>query len=203
MKKLYLFMALLAVSVISYAVSDYRMSLFQKNGIITDYLVSSLDHTDYEGSGSERKLVLIDKTDNNVSYETSNIDSITFQKVDTIKLLAIGNSFSEDAVEQELYGLFAAAGQPIIIANLYIGGCPLEKHWQMFSTDSAAYSYRKIVNGVRTVVTSTKPSKAIADEDWDYISLQEGAGHHGQIEYMEPYLTNMMNYCKRMRRILI
>ena len=46
---------------------------------------------------------------------------------ETIKILAIGNSFSADAVEQELYGLFEAAGQKVIIGNLYIGGCPLEK----------------------------------------------------------------------------
>lgn len=39
---------------------------------------------------------------------------------ETIKILAIGNSFSADAVEQELYGLFEAAGQKVIIGNLYV-----------------------------------------------------------------------------------
>lgn len=41
----------------------------------------------------------------------------------SIKVLAIGNSFSADAVEQELYGLLVAAGyDDIIIGNMYIGG---------------------------------------------------------------------------------
>ena len=65
----------------------------------------------------------------------------------TIKILAIGNSFSADAVEQELYGLFEAAGQKVIIGNLYIGGCPLEKHAANAASDAAAYSYRKISGG--------------------------------------------------------
>ena len=61
----------------------------------------------------------------------------------TIRLLAIGNSFSADAVEQELYPLFAAAGKKIVIGNLYIAGCPLEKHASNAASDAAAYSYRK------------------------------------------------------------
>ena len=34
---------------------------------------------------------------------------------ETVKILAIGNSFSADAVEQELYGLFEAVGQKVVI----------------------------------------------------------------------------------------
>ena len=37
-----------------------------------------------------------------------------------LRVLAIGNSFSADAVEQELAPLFAAAGRKIIIGDLYI-----------------------------------------------------------------------------------
>ena len=45
---------------------------------------------------------------------------------DTIRILCIGNSFSWDAVEQELAPLCEAGKQPIIIGNLYYGGCSLE-----------------------------------------------------------------------------
>ena len=38
---------------------------------------------------------------------------------ETVKILAIGNSFSADAVEQELYGLFEAVGQKVVIGNMY------------------------------------------------------------------------------------
>lgn len=119
---------------------------------------------------------------------------------ETIKILAIGNSFSADAVEQELYGLFEAEGQKVIIGNLYIGGCPLEKHAANAASDAAAYSYRKITNGTMTKTPDTKMSEALADEDWTFISVQEGAGHHGYYNTtykttthtMEPALTNLI-----------
>lgn len=119
---------------------------------------------------------------------------------DVVKILAIGNSFSADAVEQELYPLFAAAGQKVIIGDLYIGGCPLEKHAANAASDAAAYSYRKIVDGTKTTTANVKMSTALADEDWTFISVQEGAGYHGfynttykgVTHSMEPDLTNLI-----------
>ena len=43
-------------------------------------------------------------------------------KKDTIRLLTIGNSFSQDAVEQYLYELAKEAGIHMIIGNAYKGG---------------------------------------------------------------------------------
>ena len=40
----------------------------------------------------------------------------------TIKILAIGNSFSEDAIEQYLHEIADADGIETIIGNLLIGG---------------------------------------------------------------------------------
>ncbi len=132
---------------------------------------------------------------------------------ETIKILAIGNSFSADAVEQELYGLFEAEGQKVIIGNLYIGGCPLEKHAANAASDAAAYSYRKIVNGTMTKTPDTRMSEALADEDWTFISVQEGAGYHGYYNTtyngithtMEPALTDLLNVirskCKNARLV--
>ena len=45
-----------------------------------------------------------------------------------VKILSIGNSFSEDAVEQHLHEIAEAAGVKVIIGNMYIGGCSLQKH---------------------------------------------------------------------------
>ena len=46
-----------------------------------------------------------------------------------LKVLAIGNSFSVDAVEQNLYELAKANGDRIVIGNMHIGGCSLERHY--------------------------------------------------------------------------
>ena len=63
---------------------------------------------------------------------------------DTIRVLCIGNSFSWDAVEQELAPLCEAEGQAIVIGNLYYGGCSLEQHHTFLMKDTGAYSFRYI-----------------------------------------------------------
>ena len=45
-----------------------------------------------------------------------------------MKILSIGNSFSEDA-QRYLHQIANANGDDIFCANLYIGGCSLERHY--------------------------------------------------------------------------
>lgn len=96
-----------------------------------------------------------------------------------IRVLAIGNSFSQDAVEQYLYELGAAAGKEMVIGNMYIGGCNIDKHLNNIKSDAAAYEYRKVSNGNKNNMKSVKLSYALADEKWDYISLQQASGESG------------------------
>lgn len=113
-----------------------------------------------------------------------------------LRILAIGNSFSADAVEQELWPLFNAVGQKAIIAQLYIAGCDLETHCKTIEGGLADYSYRKIVDGVQTVHAGSKFLDGLLDEKWDYISVQQGGGHHGQFETFEPWMTKLIDYCR-------
>jgi hypothetical protein len=116
---------------------------------------------------------------------------------EVIKILAIGNSFSQDAAESYVDDLAKADGVQLIIANMYIGGCRLETHWKNAERDSAAYSYRKIINGDTTVVAKQKLSAAIQDEDWDYITFQQASPYSGLIDSYFPYLPNLLSYSKQ------
>lgn len=110
------------------------------------------------------------------------------QTTDTLRVLAIGNSFSQDAVEQYLHELAEVSGKPIVIGNLYIGGAPLSLHWKNVQTDSAAYSYRKIdVKGEKTTTENISIRTALQDERWDYVSLQQASPLSGQFDsYVKP-----------------
>ena len=119
------------------------------------------------------------------------------QQTDTLRILAIGNSFSQDAVEQYLWELFDAAGVPVIIGNMYIGGCTLERHFQNTVTGKADYAYRKIVNGVRTNRKETQLEYALADEPWDFVSFQQASGVSGEFETFEPYLGALVAFVRR------
>lgn len=115
-----------------------------------------------------------------------------------VKILAIGNSFSQDAAESYVDDLAKADGVQLIIANMYIGGCSLERHWKNAEGDSAAYSYRKIVNGDTTIVAKQRLSAAIQDENWDYITFQQASPYSGIIDSYFPYLTNLLGYTKQL-----
>ena len=101
----------------------------------------------------------------------------------SIKILAIGNSFSQDAMRNHLYQVLESAGyKEIVLANMYIGGCSLDTHWSNMRNDTAAYEQYKTStakNGAWATNPSYKLSDAIAEEDWDYITIQQVSGSSG------------------------
>jgi len=117
------------------------------------------------------------------------------QRNDTLRVLAIGNSFSEDAIEQYLHELATAADKPMIIANMYIGGAPLSLHWENAQADTAAYSYRKInAGGLKITHDQVSILTALQDEPWDYISLQQASPLSGQFDSYVTPLTALHHY---------
>lgn len=115
----------------------------------------------------------------------------------TIRVLAIGNSFSADALENYLYDLGKNQDVTFIIGNLYIGGSSLETHWNNSTTNKASYSYRKInALGVQTTTAGTTLLQGIKDEAWDYISVQQNSGNSGIVTTYFPYLTDLLTFVK-------
>ena len=94
-------------------------------------------------------------------------------------MLAIGNSFSQDAVEQYLYELAAAQGDSLIIGNAYIAGCSIDRHYDNLLTGKADYEYRKVVRGIRSNKKKVDLKTIIRDEQWDIISLQQASHFSG------------------------
>ena len=98
----------------------------------------------------------------------------------TVRILAIGNSFSQDAVEQYLHELAEAEGISTIIGNMFIGGCSLERHVKNARDNAPAYAYRKIgTDGKKREKSKMSLETVLADEDWDYVSLQQESPFSG------------------------
>lgn len=114
-----------------------------------------------------------------------------------LRVLAIGNSFSEDAIENYLHELSVAAGKEIVVGNLYIGGAPLSLHWQNVLEDKGAYRYRKTdVDGTKHESTNISIRAALADEAWDYISVQQASPLSGQFDHYKTPLAGLFGYLK-------
>lgn len=116
------------------------------------------------------------------------------QKV--LRILAIGNSFSEDAVEQNLYEIAQAAGIKLVIGNLYHGGCSLEQHYNYLKDNKPEYNYRKVVDGVKTNRPQTTLDYALEDEHWDFVSFQQSSPKSGIADTYEPFLTKLIDHVK-------
>jgi len=114
-----------------------------------------------------------------------------------IRILCIGNSFSWDAVEQELVPLCEASGVEVEIHNLYYGGCSLEQHAQFLLLDTAAYSHRVCTNANPRIIQDTiSLRQALQNGTYDYISLQQASHDSGIRSSYEPWLTMLIDTVK-------
>lgn len=112
----------------------------------------------------------------------------------TLKVLAIGNSFSEDATSW-LYDIAKASGiNEVVVANLYIGGASLATHWNNASGNRADYTYQKNSNGTWTSQTGKTMQYGIKDESWDIITLQQASNLSGAQSSYNTDLTNLISY---------
>lgn len=104
-----------------------------------------------------------------------------------MKILSIGNSFSQDA-HKWLNQIADSVGVELYCANLYIGGCSLERHWNNYLSREDAYDYE--ISGKADGKISL--SDALVKEDWDVITLQQVSGFSGIFSTFEPYLSDLI-----------
>ena len=126
---------------------------------------------------------------------SSPLSAASGQTSDTLKVLALGNSFSADAVEQNLFEIARADGQPMLLANMFTQS--LKDHATNAKGDLPAYRYTKVVNGVKTVTPGKKLSEVLTEEPWDVITIQQVSQDAAFYDTYEPYLRYMVKYLKK------
>ncbi|MDE7407042.1 MAG: DUF4886 domain-containing protein, partial [Muribaculaceae bacterium] len=88
-------------------------------------------------------------------------------------------------------------GDTAIIGNLYIGGCSLERHLNNVRADKHDYVYRKIdATGQMHERKHTSVADALADDTWDYISVQQASPLSGQYNTYAASLPELLTYVK-------
>ncbi len=104
-----------------------------------------------------------------------------------IRILSIGNSFSQDATRY-LHQIAENQGDRIECVNLLVGGCSLQTHWQNWQTDAAVYWYEP--NG-KWEGEYISISKALSQENWDYVTLQQVSNLSPDYDTYMPYLSDL------------
>ena len=109
-----------------------------------------------------------------------------------MKLLSIGNSFSQDAQEW-LHQIAVANGVDLETTNLMIGGCSLETHWNNMNSGEAAYYLEQNGKNMDRMVTL---DEGLALDTWDVVTVQQVSHHSGQPQTYIPYLTDLVTYVR-------
>ena len=96
-----------------------------------------------------------------------------------LKILAIGNSFSDDAMDY-VYQVAKDAGvENVKLGKLYIGGCSLATHLSNAKGDKSAYDYKTNTSGKWDAQGNKSIKFAVESDDWDFITFQQVSGQSG------------------------
>ena len=109
-----------------------------------------------------------------------------------MQVLAIGNSFSSDSTRY-LAQIARAQGENLTAINLFIGGCPLERHFRNMHTGKEAYSL--YCNGTETGFFVSM-DEAILSRAWDVITIQQASPSSFKKETYQPYLHALCEHIR-------
>lgn len=119
-----------------------------------------------------------------------------------MKILSIGNSFSQDA-HKYLHRLAAAEGVKLKTVNLYIGGCTLRTHYVNMLEGSDAYGFE--LNGQQSGI-KVSITEALASDDWDVVTLQQASHKSFDKDSYTPYIEALAElvreYCPKAKLML-
>ena len=107
-----------------------------------------------------------------------------------MKILAIGNSFSEDAT-----ALLQLLSPNLFVRNLYIPGCSLQRHCEEIKSGEPCYVYEE--NGADCLGRPVTLKEALTCEKWDAITVQQASYESGLPETYFPYLSELIAYVKK------
>ena len=104
-----------------------------------------------------------------------------------MKILSIGNSFSQDA-QTYVHQIAAADGLELTVCNLFYGGCSLAQHMEFHKNNMPAYAYEH--NGAATGEFVTL-LQGLAKEQWDFITLQQVSSQSTDYGTFQPELEQL------------
>ena len=107
-----------------------------------------------------------------------------------MKILCIGNSFSQDST-----ALLQLLTDKITVRNLYIGGCSFDMHVANIENDAAKYELQENGEKMQNALVSIK--EVLLSDKWDYITVQQVSGRSGVYDSFYPYLDELLDYVRK------
>jgi hypothetical protein len=119
-----------------------------------------------------------------------------------MKILTIGNSFSDDATRY-LHQIAKSQGVYLEVVNICIGGCSLERHYRNMLGDKK--DYLLCYNGTFTGFYTTL-EEALLSRKWDVVTIQQVSHESPKKESFYPYINELADYirtCQPQAKLLL
>ena len=113
-----------------------------------------------------------------------------------LKILSIGNSFSQDA-QGYLAKIAEAEGKTFKTVNLYKSGCALQTHYEGWVDNEAIYTYE--LNGVANNTSAVTLKAVLESDQFDVITLQESSWRSMSYSNFQPYLNNLITAIRELQ----
>ena len=107
--------------------------------------------------------------------------------MDSLKILFVGNSFAVDTMEHAANVALSLGVKSVKFGVLYVGGCPIEKHYEHAVGELPVYVYHTNVGEGWSSREGVTISEAIAEERWDWIAIQHGTSGSARYTSLECY----------------
>lgn len=111
------------------------------------------------------------------------------QVADTLKVLMIGNSFSQNA-SRYLPQLAKETGIKLVLGRAEMGGCSLQRHWDSVEVNNADVNRGKAYN-------KKSLRQLLASQKWDIVTLQQYSLLSADAGTYQPYANNLVKLIKQ------
>ena len=109
-----------------------------------------------------------------------------------LKVLMIGNSFSEQMVKS-MPPIAADLGLELDICSLFIGGCPLERHWKnVEAPETKPYYITRNRFGEKMTPVKGNIPEWLATDKWDVVTIQQASPASWDPKTYQPFADNLI-----------
>ncbi len=110
--------------------------------------------------------------------------------VKTVRLLTVGNSFSQNATRQ-LGNLTTNAGHVLIHQPIVVGGASMELHW------GRAAAYEKDPQATNGLYGKLSLKQHLIAQPWDFVTIQQASIKSHDVATYRPFAKQLHDYIKQ------
>jgi hypothetical protein len=118
------------------------------------------------------------------------------QKADSarpLRLFLIGNSFSQNAT-QFLPQIVKEAGRSLVIGRAELGGCPLDRHWNL-----AELNRKDTADPKGKPYSGKSLRQLLSNGKWDVVTIQQYSLYSSNVQTYQPYAKNLVDLIRSLQ----